>query len=144
MIFALKICVICGLIIQGFVLKAAQVLHYAFGTIGFTGFTGVAPMENQPVVSILQVFFRYGLEKFQFHLERRFSLRHAGSVCDPEDVRVYRYGRFTKGRIKYNIGRLSSDARQLDKVFDIGRSSSIRQVLMMLEAFELYRPMVRM
>ena len=64
------------------------------------------------MVGIMQVLFRHGLEQFQFHLEWGFPLGHSGPVCQPEDVGVNCDGRFTKGRVQYNIGCFSPDTRQ--------------------------------
>src|SRR5262245_32831602 len=53
----------------------------------------IAPVQDQPVVGVLQVFRRSELQQLLFDREHVFPRRDAGAVRDAENVRVDRHRR---------------------------------------------------
>ena len=88
--------------------EVTQILHDAFRTVWLARLAGVAAMQDQPMMGVLQEFFRNGLQQLQLNLQGCFTERQTGPVGDPENVCVHGDGRLSESRIKHDIGCFSS------------------------------------
>lgn len=71
----------------------------------------IATVQDEPVVRVDTRFWRNDAKQILFDGERSFAVGQPYTVGDAKHMRVDRYSRLTKGCIKYDIGRFSTDAR---------------------------------
>src|SRR5437899_5679342 len=90
----------------------AQVADQAGRTAGLACQADVAPMQDQPMVRILQVFRRGEFEQPLLDLERILAWSDAGAVGDAKDVRVDRHRRLAECRVEHHVRGLAADAGQ--------------------------------
>src|SRR3989449_8435063 len=88
----------------------AQVADQAGRTAGLARQADVAPMQDQPMVRVLQVFRRGEFEQPLLDLERILARSDAGAVGDAKDVRVDRHRRLAECRVEHHVRRLAADA----------------------------------
>ena len=72
--------------------KLTQVGDQAFTTFGFASGADITAMQDQPVVGIAQELLRYQPQQPLFHFQYILARGNAGTVGDPEDMRVYGHG----------------------------------------------------
>jgi hypothetical protein len=70
-------------------------------------------VQDQPVVSVAAEGLRHDPLELGFDLIDCFPRREAGSVRDPEDVRVDRERLLAEGGVKHDVGGLAADSGQL-------------------------------
>src|SRR3989344_3534906 len=90
----------------------AQIIDDAFGATRFACRTGVAPMQDQPVMRIVAVYLGDRLEQIFLHHEHVFPRRQPGTIGHTEDMRIHGDGRLTEGGIENHVGGFASHARQ--------------------------------
>ena len=93
-----------------FVVEFAQILDEAGATAGLAGDTGIAAMQDQPVVDIEFEFGGYMFEQLLLDLVDVLARGKPGTVGDAEDMGIHRDGWPTKGGIEHHIGGLATDA----------------------------------
>src|SRR5688572_13401802 len=72
--------------------ELAQVADQALRAARLAREADVAPVQDQPVVRVLQVFRRRELEEFFLDRQNILAGRDAGAIGHPEYVRVDRHG----------------------------------------------------
>src|SRR5688500_4873064 len=77
--------------------ELAQVADQALRAAGLAREADVAPVQDQPVVRVLQILGRSELEELLLNFERVLARGDAGPVGDAEDMRVDRHGRLAEG-----------------------------------------------
>src|SRR5688500_5008472 len=82
-----------GLNILGFWPELAQVADQALRAAGLARKANVAPVQDQPVVGVLQVLRRGELQQPLFDRQRILSRRKPGAIGNAEDMRIDRHGR---------------------------------------------------
>ena len=65
-------------------------------------------MQYEPVMGVHQILWRYAFEELEFDFERRLSRGQSGAITQPENMRVHRHRRLTKGRVQHNVGCFAS------------------------------------
>src|SRR6476620_516006 len=72
----------------------------------------VAPVQDQPVMSMKPVFLWHHLIELHLDLERCLARCHAGPVAHAEGVGVDGNRRLTEGNVEYDVRGLAADAGQ--------------------------------
>src|SRR6185437_11840837 len=80
--------------------------------LGHARLADIAPMQDQPVMGVEQIFFRYDLEESLFNLDRRLAGGQARPVGDTVQMRVDGDRRLAVNDIQHDIGGLAADAGQ--------------------------------
>src|SRR5687767_4529418 len=101
-----------GLNILGLLPVFAKVADQALRAAGLAREAHVAPVQDQPVVGVLEEFRRRELQEFLFYFQSIFARREAGAVGDAEDVRVDRHGGLTERGVQHHACRLAAHPRQ--------------------------------
>src|SRR5690349_11277680 len=91
----------------------AQIADRALGAAGLARKADVAPVQDEPVVRVLQVLGRRELQQLVFYGNDILSRGETGTVRDAEDVRVHRYCVLAERRVEDHVRRLAPDARQV-------------------------------
>src|SRR5690606_8548158 len=86
-----------------FIPVRAEITDHAPRAVGFARLAHVAPMQDQPVMRIETEFGPNRLHEFVFDCADIFSLGEPGTVGDPENMRIDRYGRLAKSRVEHDI-----------------------------------------
>ena len=97
-------------LIKILVLVFTQIGNYAGLATWFTRNAGVAPVQYQPVMSILHEFIRYQAQQALLNFNYILAGCDSGPVGYSEDMGVDGNGWMAEGRIEYHIGRFSTDA----------------------------------
>src|SRR3954464_4751733 len=90
----------------------AQVADQAFRTPRLARDAHVAPVQDQPVMRVLQEFGRRELDQPVFHLARVVARGEVGAVGDAEDMRIDCHGRLAERRVEHHIRGLAPDPGQ--------------------------------
>jgi len=106
----LRVQLIRGSLGLGF--KTAKVPDDTFRAVGFSRFAGVPAVQDQPMVCVMPVFLRDGFEKFELHLERRFSFCQAGAIGYAENMGVNGYGGFAESCVEHDVRRFPAHSRK--------------------------------
>src|SRR4051812_33225020 len=83
-----RTCSRLGLYIARLLLELAQVADQALRAARLARQAHIAPMQDQPVMRVLQEFGRRELQQLLLHLQHVLARREAGAIGDAEDVRV--------------------------------------------------------
>src|SRR5687768_403763 len=92
--------------------ELAQVADQALRAAGLAREADVAPVQDQPVMRILQVLRRGELEQLELHFERVLARRNSRAIRNAENMRVDRHRRLAEGRVQHHVGGLTAYARQ--------------------------------
>src|SRR5581483_2519868 len=84
-----RTCSRLGLNILGLLPELAQVADDALRTAGLAREAHVAPVQDEPVVRVVEVFGRRELDELVLDLARILARGEAGAVRDPEDVGIH-------------------------------------------------------
>src|SRR2546428_3489930 len=104
----------------------AQIADQAVRTAGLACQADVAPMQDQPMVRVLQVFWRGEFEQPLLDLQRILARSDAGAVGDAKDVRVDRHRRLAECRVEHHVRGLAADAEQaLDRFAARGNFAAV-------------------
>src|SRR6185436_20106644 len=94
-------------------LELAQIADDAARAIRLAREAHVAPVQDQPVVRVLEELGRGELQQSLLYGKDVLAWREAGPVGDAEDVRVDRHGRLAERGVQHDVGGLAPHARQL-------------------------------
>src|ERR1044071_2068495 len=72
----------------------------------------VAPMQNQPVMSMALIFRRHHTVELHLHFQWRLAGGDTGSIADTEDMGVDGNRWLIKGDVEHDICGLAADAWQ--------------------------------
>src|SRR3954466_6050326 len=92
--------------------ELAKIADQALGAAGLPRDADIAPVQDQPVVRVLQELGRRELEELQLDFQRVLAGRQLGAVCDAEDVRIDRHRGLAEGGVQHHVRRLAPDAGQ--------------------------------
>ncbi len=67
----------------------------------------VASMQDQPVMGVALEFGWNDFFQSKLNFQRRFSRRQTGAISDAKQMGIDGDGRFTKGDVEHDIGRLA-------------------------------------
>src|SRR5687768_697533 len=96
----------------GFRPELAQVADQALRAAGLAREADVAPVQDQPVMRILQVLRRGELEQLELHFERVLARRNSRAIRNAENMRIDRHRRLAEGGVQHYVGGLAAHARQ--------------------------------
>src|SRR6185436_11061170 len=82
---------------------AAEIVDQANLAARPSGETGVAAMQDQPVMGMEHEFGRHHAQQFNFHLERRLARRKSRAIGDAKDVRIHSQGAFAERHVEHDI-----------------------------------------
>src|SRR4051812_9129062 len=99
-------------IVLRFLAVFAQVTDQTLRAAGLARKAYVAPMQDEPMVGVLQVLGRRELQKLVFYGNDVFSGSETGPVCDPEDVGIDRHRRLAERGVQHHVRGLAADAGQ--------------------------------
>jgi hypothetical protein len=77
----------------------------------------IAPVQDQPVMRVVEVVIGDDLHQLVLDLVRGFPRCQTEPVGDAEDMGVDRHGRLAKGHRQHHVGGLAADAGQGDQLF---------------------------
>src|SRR5262245_32061124 len=110
-----------GLNILGLLPEFAQVADHASRAAGLAREADVAPVQDQPMVRVLEELGGRELEELLLHLERVLVWREPGPIGDAEDMRIYRYRQLPEGGIEDHVRGLAAHPRQPLERLALGR-----------------------
>src|SRR5690349_9754334 len=113
----------------------AKVADQALWAAGLARDAHVAPVEDQPVVRVLQELRRRELEQLLLDLQRILARREVGAIRDAEDMRVDRDRRLPERGIQHHVRRLATDAGQRFQL--LARRRHLAAVLLHQDARQL-------
>ncbi len=85
----------------------AEILYGAVPTTRLAGGTDIAPMEDQPVVCILQKRFGYETHELVLDLKRCLANSQTCAIGNPKDVGVNRQCSLTERGVQDNVSSLT-------------------------------------
>src|SRR5690606_41497722 len=88
----------------------AQIHDPATAALGCAGLAYITPVQDQPVMRILQEFTRHMAHEFLLDLQHRLARRYPGTVAAPEDMGVDRHHRMAESGVEYHVGGLAAHA----------------------------------
>jgi len=91
---------------------STEITDNAFRAVRVAGFTGVAAMQNQPVVRIEQELLRNALEKFAFDYQGCFAQGQPGSIGNTKNMRIHGHRRLAECGVEDDIGCFTSNTWQ--------------------------------
>src|SRR5690606_4086268 len=97
---------------RSLVLVFAQILDPATATLRCPRLAYITPMEDQPVMRILQEFPRHMAHEFLLDLQHRLSRGDACTVPVPEDLGAHCHLRMAAGGVESHVGSLAAHAGQ--------------------------------
>src|SRR5690606_14940824 len=98
--------------IRSLVLVFAQILDPATAALRCPRLAYITPVQDQPVMRILQEFPRHMAHEFLLDLQHRLARGDTGTVADPEDMGVDRHHRMAESGVEYHVGGLAAHAGQ--------------------------------
>src|SRR5688572_23264172 len=107
-----RTCPRLGSNMPGLLPELAQVADQALRAAGLAREADVAPVQDQPVVRVLQELGRRELDEALLDFARIATRSELRAVGDAEDVRVDGHRRLPEGRVEHHVGRLAADAGQ--------------------------------
>src|SRR3954470_441924 len=107
-----RTCSRVGSNIPGLRLELAKVADQALRAARLAREADVAPVQDQPVVGVLEKFRRRELQQPVLDFPRILSRGEAGPVGDAEDVGVDRHGGLAESGIEDHVGGLAAHPRQ--------------------------------
>src|ERR1700738_3963816 len=91
---------------------AAEIVDQAYLAARLARQTGVAAMQDQPVMCVQHELGRNHTLETKFHLERRIARRQTCPIADAKHVGVYSHGVFAERHVEHDVGGLASGAGQ--------------------------------
>src|SRR5579863_3122864 len=95
----------------------AKIIDDTGGAGRIARLAGVAPVQDQPVMRVLQELARHDLQELILHRPWGLARDEADAVGDTEYVGVHRDGGLPERRIQNDVGGFSADARQTLELF---------------------------
>src|SRR5687767_6568320 len=107
-----RTCSRLGSNILGLLPELAQVADHALRAAGLARDAGIAAVEYEPVVRVLEEFGGRELHQLQFYFEGILPRRQSGPVGDAEEVRVDGDHGLAERGVEHDIRRLAAHAGQ--------------------------------
>src|SRR4051812_47455273 len=89
---------------------AAEIVDETHRTSRRARQTGVATVQNQPVMRVQHEFFRDHALQTKLYLKWIFARRHSGAIANTKHVRVDGHGMLAESHVEYDICRLAAGA----------------------------------
>src|ERR1700733_2227026 len=102
---------------MGLVTILAKIVDDTGGAGRIARLAGVAPVQDQPVMRVLQELWRHDLQELILHRPWSLTCDQTDAVGDAEYVGVHRDGGLPERRIQNDVGSFSADARQAFEFF---------------------------